>query len=169
MTTPPLVITLTVDRTAQEAWDRLRRAWFPPDRLVVGAHLTLFHALPGEHADTVTADCAGLAGETPSFPLEVAGPRSLGRGVALDVSSPPLLALHATLRSRWRPWLTPQDSQPLRPHVTIQNKVSARAAAATLEAVREDHGPATARATGIAVWRYLGGPWEPVTVSAFAP
>jgi 2'-5' RNA ligase len=167
VTASPLVVTLTVDQDTQDAWDALRRTWFPLERLVVGAHLTLFHALPGEFAGTVLADCSDVAGGTPAFSLAVAGVRSLGRGVALAVSAPELPDLHATLGDRWRPWLTPQDRQPLRPHVTIQNKVDARVAAATMRVVRENFGPATARATGIAVWRYLGGPWEPVTGCRF--
>jgi 2'-5' RNA ligase len=167
MTDAPLVVTLGVDRAAQTAWDALRRRWFPPGRLVVGAHLTLFHALPGEHADAVVAACADVAGRTRPFPVTVNGPRSLGRGVALTVTSPALLALHATLRGRWSAWLTPQDAQRFSPHVTVQNKVSPATAAATLEAVRAGFGPAAATATGLEVWRYLGGPWEALASRPF--
>lgn len=163
----PVVLTVTVDEVTQAAWDSLRRAWFPPERLVVGAHVTLFHALPGIHEDEVVAECAAVAGSTGPFTLAVDGVRSLGRGVALVVRSPELVAVHARVRSRWVEWLTPQDAQPLKPHVTVQNKVSPETAAATLEVLREDFGPRVGTATGLAVWRYAGGPWEPVTALRF--
>ncbi|UOX91127.1 2'-5' RNA ligase family protein [Amycolatopsis sp. FBCC-B4732] len=159
---PPLVVTLAVDETARAAWNALRRRWFPPERLVVDAHLTLFHALPGEHLAAVLADGAEVAGDVEPFELTVTGARSLGRGVALDVTAEPLLRLHAGLRARWKDWLTRQDAQRFAPHVTVQNKVRPDVAAATLEAVRRDPGPRTATATGLDVWRYLGGPWEHV-------
>ncbi|WP_354670644.1 2'-5' RNA ligase family protein, partial [Amycolatopsis solani] len=82
---PPLVVTLAVDGSAQSAWNALRRRWFPPERLVVDAHLTLFHALPGEHLAAVLADSAEVAAAAGPFELAVTGARSLGRGVALDV------------------------------------------------------------------------------------
>ncbi|MBE1495341.1 2'-5' RNA ligase [Amycolatopsis lexingtonensis] len=153
---PPLVVTLAVDGPAQAAWNALRRRWFPPDRLVVGAHLTLFHTLPGEHLATVLADSAEVAGAAEPFELTVTGARSLGRGAALDVTAAPLLRLHAELRARWAGWLTRQDAQPFKPHVTVQNKVRPDVAAETLEALRLDPGPRTATATGLD----LGGPWE---------
>lgn len=163
----PVVLTATVDEVTQAAWDSLRRAWFPPERLVVGAHVTLFHALPGIHEDEVVAECAAVAGSRGPFTLAVDGVRSLGRGVALVVRSPELVAVHARVRRRWLEWLTPQDKQPLKPHVTVQNKVSRETAAATLEVLREDFGPREGTATGLAVWRYVGGPWEPVTALPF--
>jgi len=167
VTERPLVVTATVDRDTQDAWDRLRRTWFPPDRLQVGAHITLFHALPGEHLDVVSADCAGLARETSRFVLTVTGVRSLGRGVALAIDSPGLMAVHGGLRARWQQWLTPQDRQSLKPHVTVQNKVSATTAAVTFATLRGEITPTTAPVTGLAIWRYLDGPWEPVSQYRF--
>ncbi|MET9002511.1 2'-5' RNA ligase family protein [Amycolatopsis sp. NPDC004169] len=164
----PIVITLAVDEHAQAAWNTLRRRWFPPERLKVDAHLTLFHALPGEHLPAILADSAEVAGGIPPFELTVAGVRSLGRGVALDVGSPALLRLHAALRARWASWLTPQDAQPLKPHVTVQNKVRPETAAETLREVQRDPGPPTATATGLAVWRYVGGPWTFAAAVPFA-
>lgn len=162
------MVTLAVDERAQAAWNTLRRRWFPPDRLHVDAHLTLFHALPGEHLAAVLADTAEVADSVTPFPLTVTGARSLGRGVALDVVSPLLLRLHAALRARWSAWLTAQDAQPLKPHVTVQNKVTPETAAETLRVVRRDPGPGTATATGLTVWRYAGGPWTFAAAVPFA-
>ena len=46
---PPLIVTAALDEAAFAWFDDLRRAHFHPLRNRVPAHLTLFHALPGEH------------------------------------------------------------------------------------------------------------------------
>lgn len=115
-----LILSLMVDPESQQRFDALRTAHFPADRLVVGAHVTLFHALPEELCvlDDVRRACTA-----PSFDVEVTGLRSLGRGVALVLTSAAALALRGQLASSWTGSLTPQDAQPWSPHVTVQNKV----------------------------------------------
>jgi len=140
---------------------------FAPERLVVGAHVTLFHALPGGRLDAVLLDVAEVAATTEPFPVAITAVRSLGRGVALGVGSAILDRLHANLADRWRPWLTPQDAARFSAHVTIQNKVSPRVARSTLAEIAGDFTPYEALATGLATWRYVGGPWEPVLVTPF--
>ena len=44
--TDPLVLTLLLDADTQAWLDSLRRAHFPPERNLVPAHVTLFHACP---------------------------------------------------------------------------------------------------------------------------
>lgn len=66
------------------------------------------------------------------------------------------------------PWLTPQDAARFSAHVTIQNKVSPEVARSTLAEVAGDFTPYEALATGLAMWRYVGGPWEPVLVTPFS-
>jgi hypothetical protein len=88
--------------------------------------------------------------------------RFLGRGVAYTLASTGLTELRRDLAVAWEPWLTPQDRQRHAPHVTVQNKVDpavARALHARLSAAFE---PGTVAARGLGLWRYLGGPWEPV-------
>ena len=43
----PLVVTLLLEPSAQERFDRVRAAHFPAERNHLAAHVTLFHALPG--------------------------------------------------------------------------------------------------------------------------
>lgn len=164
--TAPLVVTLALDEDAQRRFDELRTRHFPAERLHVGAHLTLFHALPGDHLDEVRRTCERQAERTP-FRIRVTSARSLGRGAAFAVESNPLSYLRATLASIWAPWLTVQDRQPFHPHITVQNKVDPPTAARTLAELRYGFRPTTHRATGIALWRYLGGPWESVETYAF--
>lgn len=166
MPSAPLVVTLELDAQAQARFDALRTAHFPPERLVVGAHVTLFHALPGGREPEVR-DVLGDAARRPPFRVTVERVRSLGRGVAYDLSAPELTALHAELRRRL-PVETAQDRQPLRAHVTVQNKVEPDRARALLAALADDFAPYAVDACGLRLWRYLGGPWEPAETVRFA-
>jgi hypothetical protein len=163
---PPLVVTLLLDDAAQVVFDRLRAAHFPPERNHLGAHVTLFHALPGEHEGAVRAELAAAA-RVPAFGLVVSGPRLLGRGVALDLRAPELDRLHHRLRESFGPWLTRQDAQRLRAHVTVQNKVEPAVARALRDELAVASLPTAATARGLGLWRYLGGPWEPVAEFGF--
>ena len=164
---PPLIVTLALDPAAQARFDALRAAHFPPARNHLAAHVTLFHALPGEHLEAVRSDLDEVAGR-PAYDVQVVRVRSLGRGVAYDLRAGELEAQHRELAARWAPWLSRQDAQPLSPHVTVQNKVEPQAARALLAELSASFVPYAVRATGLALWRYLGGPWEEVGRFALA-
>ena len=156
----PLIVSLTLAPDGQARLDRLRDAYFPPERNFLAAHVTLFHHLPGPEHDAVAAALASASAALAPFPLRVARLQSLGRGVALALESDALLRLRAGLARRWAGWLTAQDRQGYRPHVTIQNKVEPRAAKALLAELSAGFAPWTIGATGVSLWRYRGGPWE---------
>jgi 2'-5' RNA ligase len=161
-----LIVTLLVDDEAQQRFDDLRTEHFPAQLNYLKAHVTLFHALPGARVNDVDRSVRDAA-RRPAFDVRITGVRLLGQGVALDMRAPPLDALHARLRAQWLPHLSRQDARPLRAHVTVQNKVApdkARALHAELTAKFVAH---AVRATGLAVWRYRGGPWEPVSRHLF--
>jgi 2'-5' RNA ligase len=157
--TPPYIITLRLDAESASRLDRLRRRYFPPERNHLDAHLTLFHALLPDHLARLEVLCTG----PPALPLnlEFFRPRSIGRGVVIEVRSTELVRLHARMRAACGDGLTAQDQQALRPHVTIQNKVAAPLAAATLAEVNADFSSWRGQGLDFAVWRYLGGPWQP--------
>ena len=94
--------------------------------------------------------------------------RSLGRGVAVTLASPELTAIRARLAGTWAPWLTAQDRAKRDLHVTVQNKVTPEAARALLAELAVGFVPERTRAVALALWRYRGGPWEPVARFAFA-
>jgi 2'-5' RNA ligase len=154
-------VTLLLEDDAQQRFDRLRAEHFPADRNHLAAHVTLFHALPGEHGDAVAADLAAAA-TRPAFDVAVTGVRMLGRGVAYSLESAELAALRAGLAATWQPWLTPQDRQRHAAHVTVQNKVDPAVARALHERLSAAFEPGRVGARGLGLWRYLGGPWEPV-------
>lgn len=158
MTVAPLVVTLLLGDEAQRRFDQLRATHFPAGRNHLAAHVTLFHALPGEHLADVRRELAAAAGR-PAFPVTVSRVRLLGRGVAYDLDSAELTALRAGLAARFDPWLTRQDRQPGRPHVTVQNKVDPQVARALHADLAAGFEPGTVQARGLGLWHYLGGPW----------
>jgi 2'-5' RNA ligase len=164
--TAPLIVTLLLDDDAQARFDRLRAAHFPPERNHIAAHVTLFHALPGAQVDAVRADLAAAADRT-GFEVAVTGLRLLGRGVAYVLESSELTSLRDGLAAVWAPWLTPQDRQRHAPHVTVQNKVEPAVARALHDRLLAGFAPESVRARGLGLWRYLGGPWSPVTEAPF--
>jgi len=166
-TIAPLILTLQLDERSFAFFDEQRRRYFPKDRNFIPAHLTLFHALPGEHLLTIEQDIKACASERQPFLIDVTGLRSLGRGVAYTLVSPALSDMRRHLAVRWNAWLKPQDRQNHNPHVTVQNKVDSTQARALLEDLSESFQPF--RATGVALdlWWYRGGPWEMVRTFAF--
>lgn len=169
MTEPaPLILTLALDASTFAALDGLRRAHFPADRNVVPAHVTLFHHLPGDDADDVAAAVAEVCAATAPFAVRFPRVRSLGRGVAAEVEAPGLVRVRAALAARWADRLAPQDRQPYRPHVTVQNKVAAAEARALFEWLSATWSPLDGRGEGLLLWRYRGGPWEPAGAFPFA-
>nr|WP_058599627.1 2'-5' RNA ligase family protein [Aureimonas ureilytica] len=156
----PLILTLRLDAALGARFERERRQHFPPKRNLIPAHLTLFHALPGSEEPGIIRHLRALADETPPLPLRVSGFRFLGRGVAYEIESPALLTLRGSLAQHWKPWLTPQDAQGFRPHVTVQNKVEPEAARSLLQHLQAGFEPIDGSGTGLLLWRYLGGPWE---------
>jgi hypothetical protein len=97
--------------------------------------------------------------QTP-IPLEASSLRLLGRGVAFAISSPALVGLREDLASRWSEWLTAQDRQLFKPHVTIQNKVSPSDAWTLHDRLSREFERFPIEGSGLLLWRYLGGPWE---------
>ena len=166
MTAAPLVVTLELDPAAQERFDRERAEFFPPGRTQVGAHVSLFHAVPGRDLGPVVDDLGAAAARAP-FPVAVDDLLPLGRGVAFRLTSTELSGLHRGLQARWWETLTAQDRQGLRAHVTVQNKVGPEVARATLRALRARFEPFPAEARGLLLWRYDGGPWTALRRFAF--
>jgi 2'-5' RNA ligase len=156
--TRPLVVTLQLESAAQARFDRERAQLFPAGRTAVGAHVTLFHALPGCLRRDVEEELDRQA-VMPTFTVRITEVFGLGRGVAYRLEAEDAQRLHQRLQNRWRQHLTRQDAQPYRPHVTVQNKVEPQVARATLQHLRNTFRPEVTRAVGLKLWRYDAGPW----------
>lgn len=157
---PPLILTLALDGASFARLDDLRRRHYPAERNRVPAHLTIFHSLPGAGLATIKRDLAAICARQRPFYLRATGWKSLDHGTALAFSSPELIALRQRLAFEWCDDLGAQDAAPIAPHVTVQNKVPPRAANALLRELQVGFRPFTARAEGLLLWRYRGGPWD---------
>lgn len=156
----PLILTLALDPQSQAFFEALRSAYFPPERLVVGAHVTLFHAIPGNLEQKLLSLAADVGKTCPPFRVHVAGVRFLGRGVAFTLRSPDAHRVRAIFAHAFAGSLTRQDGAAWSPHITIQNKVAPEIARKTMVLAAESGFPASVTATGLSAWRYRGGPWQ---------
>ncbi|WP_279483239.1 2'-5' RNA ligase family protein [Aureimonas sp. SK2] len=164
----PLILTMRFDAASFEHFDTMRRRHFPPARNMIPAHLTLFHKLPGERWPEIHRDLAALAAETAPMALAVESIRFLGYGSAYVIDCKPLKRLRAELAERWSGLLERQDAAGFSPHVTIQNKAPAAEAKALCAELKAGFAPFEARGTGLLLWHYRGGPWEPAGEYSFA-
>ncbi len=163
----PLILTLEVDDRLFACVDRLRKLHFPAGRNFLSAHVTMFHHLPGDRLDGIADDLRDVCERTPSFEVVLSTLRFLGKGVAINLVGTLALGLRSELAERWDEWLIPQDRQKFAPHVTIQNKVDPATARALFQNLSESWAPVRGRATGVSLWHYRGGPWEPAGRFAF--
>jgi 2'-5' RNA ligase len=82
--------------------------------------------------------------------------------MAAVAEAPGLGASRARLAGAFAPWLTPQDRQPFRPHVTIMNKADRTSAARAFAELGAAWVAWEGRGESLLLWRYRGGPWEGV-------
>ena len=125
------------------------------------AHLTLFRQLPPSAEGELKGRLAGYAA-TAAPDAFIAGIMDLGEGTALRVESEGLEDIRYDLALALHGLLTPQDSAPWRPHITVQNKVEPKEAKRLQAQLRAGFERRPLVIKGLALWRYLGGPWEPV-------
>ena len=154
-----LIVTAEIAPADLASLDRLRRAHYPPERNQLPAHLTMIHALPPSAEGEVRRSLARLASGAPPR-ASIDGLMNLGGGVAFRIVSPDLDAVRQELAGNFHGLLSAQDRGGWRPHVTIQNKVSASVARRLLEALDREFQPKPLGIAGLGFHRYLGGPWE---------
>jgi hypothetical protein len=149
------------------AWlDGLRRAYYPPDRNQLPAHLTMFHSLPPSAEAEARSTLSRLASRQPPR-ASVEGLMDLGGGVAFRVVSPDLDLIRRQLAEDFHGLLSAQDSGGWRPHVTIQNKVALKEARALIAGLSRDFRPRRLAIKGLGLHRYLGGEWETLAIFSF--
>ena len=164
--TAPIIVTALIGEPNFTYLDTLRRQHFPPERNHLRAHLTMFHHLPPScEAELLQLLKDEARGSDPQARLS--GMINLGSGVAFRVESPDLEAIRARIADRFASMLTPQDRNPWRAHVTVQNKVKAFEARVLLYKLSVDFKPRSLALAGLAAWWYRGGPWELVATYAF--
>lgn len=160
------MVTALLDAAAQQRFDRERAEHFPAGRTAVGAHVTMFHALPGDLRAEVESSLEDAA-DRGTVVVRVSEVFPLGRGVAYRLLSDELTTIRRRLQRRFTDHLTRQDAQGFRPHVTVQNKVTPEEARATLAQLQSGFSPYDVTAVGLGLWRYDGGPWTPLRTFPF--
>jgi hypothetical protein len=158
----PLIITAQMAKSDQLWADALRRAHFPPERNFLPAHITLFHHLPPQYEDEIHRRLAMVARENPAPQASIKALMQLGRGVAFEIYSPELLAIRMALADAFHGLLVPQDMPVPKLHITIQNKVEPAVAKRLFAELSVGFEPRPLVIKELALWRYLGGPWEAV-------
>ena len=156
-----LIVTAELPRDLHRWATALREAHFPPERNYLDAHVTLFHALPPSCEGEVRTALADMARRAP-VPARLEGPMSLGRGTALKLDSPAMIALWRELADRFDGVLSAQDQHKPRLHVTIQNKVSGKEAKALQAQLAGTVEPRDFAFRALALHIYRDGPWEHV-------
>lgn len=156
----PIIVTAALPDALFAMANRLRQAHFPPERNLLAAHLTLFHAIPPSCERELRFLLADLARDNPPPPARLTGIVSLGRGTALGIESAALLALRDTIAERFAGSLTAQDRHRPRLHVTIQNKVSPAEAKELQAELTGRITPATFAIPALEMHWYDGGPWK---------
>ena len=168
----PIIVTLQLDGQSARFFQEQRKKHFPAHINYIGAHLTLFHNLPGAQSENVLEAIGQSCAAFGQFELTVAGLIRLGRGVAYEVQSKPLVDMRDGLADVFNSWLTRQDKEGFRPHITVQNKVPVHEAQALFEYLASDFEPFIATAEGLQLWYYEGGrghagSWAPAGAIAF--
>jgi 2'-5' RNA ligase len=161
-----LIITLEMEPKYQQYFNAVRKQYFPSHANYLDAHITLFYHLPA--GETSINDILATAAKRKELILTVEGLSNFGTGVAYRLVSDELQALHVTLQAAFEPWLVKQDRQPLRPHITIQNKVTAFKAQQLYEQLQEEFTPFDIKTVGFKTWLYLKGPWKAREYHAFS-
>ncbi len=167
MSFEPFIVTAELPRDVLSWADGLRRAHFPPERNHLAAHVTLFHALAPSLRAELPAVLSRIAAAAPPPEVELTGLMDLGRGTALALASPAMLAIRAEIAEHFHGMLTAQDQPEPRLHITIQNKVTP-AAARTLQAeLAPTLLPRRFRFTGLGLHRYCNPHWDALGVWSF--
>ncbi|TYC92730.1 2'-5' RNA ligase family protein [Novosphingobium sp. BW1] len=157
----PLLVTAVLPPEIQAWADALRTAHFPAERNRLRAHVSLFHALPPSVEEELIQVLKDLT-RKPRPQARIVGVLKLGKGTALRIESPAMVECHAEIAERMHGLLTRQDAQPLRLHVTIQNKVTSQEARVLQAQLGPTLEPRAFRFRGFGVYAWEDGLWRPI-------
>lgn len=143
------------------AWaDGLRARHFPPERNHLHAHVTLFHAIAPSLREELRAMFGAIAAEHAPPKARLEGLMNLGKGTALALHSPAMLAIRDSIAAHFHGALTAQDSHKPRLHITIQNKVEPALAKALQAELGPTLRPREFSFTGLGLHLYCNPHWE---------
>jgi hypothetical protein len=158
---PPFIVTAELPGQVLAWADGLRRAHYPAERNKLAAHVTLFHSFAPSLRDELPRVLARLAGEYARPAAQIDSLMPLGTGTALAIRSPGMLAIREHIAEMFHGALTAQDSHAPRLHITIQNKVTPKAAKALQRALSATLEPRSFAFAGLGLHLYCETHWEP--------
>ena len=156
----PYIVTAELPPDVLSWADGLRRQHFPPERNHLSAHVTLFHAFAPSLLDELKGVLARMAAQYAGPDARIAGLMNLGKGTAIKLDSPGIVAIREEIAEHFHGALTAQDSHAIRPHITIQNKVTPQEARALQAELTPDLPGRMFRFAGLGLHLYQGGPWQ---------
>lgn len=167
MSFEPFIVTAELPAELFSWANALRQRHFPAERNHLAAHVTLFHALAPSLRDELPAVLARISAEYAPPQASLIGLMNLGKGTALALTSPMMLAIRAEIADLFHGMLTAQDQHKPRLHITIQNKVTPEAARALQAELAPTIVPGKFAFTGLGLHRYCNPHWEAVGVWPF--
>ncbi|MCK9541576.1 MAG: 2'-5' RNA ligase family protein [Novosphingobium sp.] len=162
----PLLVTAELPGDILAWADALRREHYPPERNRLRAHVTLFHALPPSSEREVRALLAEFSRQAPPD-AHVSGIMDLGRGTAIELRSAALERIYAAMSERLHGLLIRHEARSLRPHITIQNKVTAQAARVLQGVLAGTLETRAFRLRGLGLYAWEEGLWRPIRTWPF--
>lgn len=162
----PLIVTAQFAKDDHAWLEGLRRAHYPFEHNRVPVHLTMFQGLPPSAEEEVRRQLA-LHSAAPPPRASIESLMNLSSGVAYRVVSDELESIRDSIADHFHGILCAPDAAGWRPHITIQNKVSAREAKALLDGLERDFTPRPLGISGLLLHRYRGGPWETLATYKF--
>lgn len=145
------------------AWaDGLRRAHYPPERNKLAAHVTLFHSFAPSLREELPRVLARLAGLYARPTAQIDSLMPLGTGTALAIRSPGMLAIREHVAELLHGALTAQDDHAPRLHITVQNKVTPKAAKALQRVLAATLEPRSFAFTALGLHLYRETHWDSV-------
>ncbi|MEP2102063.1 MAG: 2'-5' RNA ligase family protein [Parasphingorhabdus sp.] len=143
------------------AWaDSLRRQYYPSERNVLPAHITLFHHLPPQALNEVKQAVIELTRHSSPPTTSLQRLIHLGTGVGYQLHSPELIDMRMEMADQFHGLLVAQDQQTPRLHITVQNKVSAKEAKELMTRLLLDFESRPFEIKGLALHYYMDGPWQ---------
>lgn len=163
----PFIVTAKLPPGIHSWADALRQEHFPPERNHLHAHVTMFHSFAPSLLDELKSFVPQIAKEFAPPKARITGLMDLGKGTAIRLQTPQLLAIRGMIVEHFRGALTEQDLHDPRPHITIQNKVTKQEARSLQAALAPTIEPRAFHFPALELHRYLGGPWEQVKAIPF--
>lgn len=162
------ILTLLTDQGHQKRMTALRNKYFPRKLNKLGAHLTLFHALPESKLESsIVPTIKQVVSERQPFSVNAAKPFRMKKGIAISVprnqGGEQAQEVHRALLGAWEGegWLSEQDGGGMRAHYTIMNKVDDEVEVdKAMEEVAGSWKGDKGTVVGLGLWRYERGFWK---------